>query len=137
MKTWVIVQREEFMLAYHSDPAQKDAILAKLSAHRLADELVKGQYWENGKGCAVGCTIESGNHAEYEPRFGIPRILARLEDRIFEGLPNGSAKEWPEQFMGAIRPGADLSMVWPRFALWLLTEELPQFAKREKTKLAL
>jgi hypothetical protein len=137
MKTWVIDQREEFMLAYHNDPTQKDAILAKLSAHRLADELVKGQYWENGKGCAVGCTIESGNHAEYEPRFGIPRILARLEDRIFEGLPNGSAKEWPEQFMGAIRPGADLSMVWPRFALWLLTEELPQFAKREKTKLAL
>ena len=125
------------MLAYHNDPTQKDAILAKLSAHRLADELVKGHYWENGKGCAVGCTIESGNHAEYEHRFGIPRILARLEDRIFEGPPNGSAKEWPEQFMGAIRPGADLSMVWPRFALWLLTEELPQFVKKKTTKAAL
>ncbi len=114
------------LIAYHGDEAIKSAILAQLSVHRLADELVKGQYWEDGKGCAVGCTLYSGNHIEYEVRFGIPVVLARLEDRIFEGLPNGRAKAWPERFMGAIRPCANLAMVWPRFALWLLTEELPQ-----------
>jgi hypothetical protein len=42
------------MLAYHNDPAQKAAILQQLEQHRVADEIVKGQYWENGKGCAVG-----------------------------------------------------------------------------------
>ena len=98
------------MIAYHNDMANKVAILAQLNAHARADELVKGRYWENGKGCAVGCTIHSSDHAEYETRFGIPQMLARLEDRIFEGLPNGKAKEWPIRFMSAIRPGADLCL---------------------------
>jgi hypothetical protein len=114
------------LIAYHNDAAIKTAIMAQLARHREADELVKGQYWEDGKGCAIGCTLYSSNHLEYQVRFGIPVILARLEDRIFEGLPNGHSKAWPERFMGAIRPGSDLAMVWPRFALWLLTEELPQ-----------
>ena len=82
------------MLAYNSDPNVKRAILRQLAAHREADEIVKGQYWENGKGCAVGCTLHSGEHVEYESRFGIPQMLARLEDAIFEGLPNEVSKEW-------------------------------------------
>jgi hypothetical protein len=111
------------MLAYHSDPALKSAILAQLQAHHDADQIVKGQYWQDGKGCAIGCTIHSGSHAEYEPRFGIPQILARLEDCIFEGLPNRAAKKWPMRFMGAIYPGADLSRVGWAFVHWLLTDE--------------
>jgi len=110
------------MFAYHNDPSIKEAILAQLSSHALADELVKGLYWEDGKGCAVGCTIHSGDHAEYESRFGIPQMLAHLEDRIFEGLPNNKAKEWPCRFMGAIRPGADLSRVGWKFLHWLMTD---------------
>jgi hypothetical protein len=70
------------MLAYHSDDTIKTAILAQLAMHREADQLVKGQYWEDGKGCAVGCTLHSGDHMEYETRFGIPVALARLEDRL-------------------------------------------------------
>ena len=111
------------MLAYHNDPRIKEAILVQLREHREADKLVKGQYWEDGKGCAVGCTIHSGNHAEYEPRFGIPHMLARLEDCIFEGLPNADAQKWPERFMTAIRPGADLSRVGWKFLHWLLTDK--------------
>lgn len=89
------------MLAYHNDPSIKTALLAQLEGHRLADQIVKGQYWQNGKGCAVGCTIHSGNHAEYETRFGIPQALARLEDMIFEGLPNDLAMVWPGRFTSA------------------------------------
>lgn len=111
------------MQAYHGDPQIKADILAQLAAHREADELVKGQYWEDGKGCAVGCTLHSGDHAEYEPRFGIPQMLAWLEDRIFEGLPNVEAQAWPEKFMAAIEPGADLSRVGWQFLHWLLTDE--------------
>lgn len=110
------------MIAYHGNQSEKDAILAQLEAHYQADEIVKGQYWESGKGCAVGCTLHSSNHAEYEPRFGIPAQLAHLEDRIFENLPNGHAKEWPLKFMRAIRPGADLRQVWPQFAAWLMDD---------------
>jgi len=108
--------------SYHSDPAIKVAVLAQLAQHAKADEIVKGRYWEGGKGCAVGCTVHSGAHVEYESRFGIPQILAHLEDRIFEGLPNARAKVWPIEFMSAIEPGRDLSLVGWQFLHWLLTD---------------
>jgi hypothetical protein len=111
------------MLAYQGDQNIKTDILNQLRAHAKADEIVKGQYWEGDKGCAVGCTIYSSNHAEYEPRFGIPQMLARLENAIFEGLPNAKAKEWPVRFMSAVPVGADLSLVGWKFLHWLLTDE--------------
>jgi hypothetical protein len=113
----------EPLRAYHGDPKEKAAILKQLRAHAKADEIVKGVYWQRGKGCAVGCTIHGDNHALYEPRFGIPQVLARLEDRIFEGLPNGKAKAWPIRFMRAIAPGADLSRVHWQFLHRILTDE--------------
>jgi hypothetical protein len=113
-------------LAYHSDPTRKRAILRQLRAHRKADEIVKGRYWEDGKGCAVGCTLHEpgGGHARYEPEFGIPEMLARLEDTIFEGMTNGQAKAWPISFMSAIAPGADLSRIGWQFLHWLLTDKV-------------
>jgi hypothetical protein len=111
------------MIAFHSDEKIKAAVIRQLRSHEEADEIVKGRYWEGGKGCAVGCTIHSGEHVEYETRFGIPQVLARLEDLIFEGLPNAEAKHWPILFMSAIRTGADLSLVHWRFLHWMLTDE--------------
>src|SRR5690349_7382454 len=119
------------MQAFNNDDGLKRFVLDQLAAHREADRLVKGTYWEDGKGCAVGCTLEAvrlrcgkkiehGRHALYEPELGIPQALARLEDRIFENLPNEHSQRWPERFISAIAPGADLTLVWPRFALWLL-----------------
>jgi len=109
------LEEEPKMLAYHNDETIKTNILTQLQAHYDADEIIQGRYWEDGKGCAVGCTIHSDDHASYEPLFGIPRGLARLKDTIFESLPNGDAQQWPLRFMGAIAPGADLSRVWPKF----------------------
>ena len=115
------------LIAYHNDPAIKTALLASLQAHAKADRIVKGQYWEDGKGCAVGCTLDSVGHAShcdhmaYERKLGIPVMLARLEDTIFEGLSNGDAKEWPILFAQAIKPGADLSRVGWKFQHWILT----------------
>jgi len=111
------------MIAYHNDPKIKADILAQLETHAAADQIVKGQYWQDGKGCAIGCTIHSNDHMEYEARFGIPVMLARLEDCIFEGLPNDAAKTWPIRFMSAIEPGIDLSTVGWKFLHWLLTDE--------------
>jgi hypothetical protein len=106
--------------AFHGDPEIKAKYLARVRAHRAADELIHGTYWVDGKGCAVGCTVHSSSHVAYETELGIPIILARLEDGIFEGLPNEDSMMWPEAFLDAIPVGADLSMVWPKFALWLL-----------------
>jgi hypothetical protein len=112
------------MLSFHNNPAIKKQYLARLQAHYQADEIVHGKYWENGKGCAVGCTVHSNKHSAYESKLGIPVMLARLEDRIFEGLPNGEAKKFPGQFLQAIRPGVDLSLVGWKFLHWLMEVEL-------------
>jgi len=110
------------MLAYHNDPQLKQQILQQLQRHYDADEIVKGQYWQDGKGCAVGCTLHTDQHKEYETRFGIPVRLAHLEDIIFERLPNNLAKNWPIRFMSAIQVGADLSTIWRDFVIWLLID---------------
>ena len=128
------------MLSYHNDQSIKDFYLARVRAHAEADELIHGVYWQDGTGCAVGCTVHSGSHAAYEKELGIPRLLARLEDGIFEGMANGRSKQWPEQFLSAITVGRDLSLVWPRFAVWLMTDArwgMLQYAKNKASKKAI
>lgn len=110
------------MLSFHNDKSIKEKYIKRLEAHYAADEIIQGIYWENGRGCAVGCTIHSSDHFSYEKELGIPIILARLEDKIFENLPIMIAKEWPLRFLNAIPVGKDLSKIWPKFAIWLLID---------------
>jgi regulator of protease activity HflC (stomatin/prohibitin superfamily) len=100
---------------------------------------------EKGRGCAVGCSLNSiavltkslkidrSAHALYEQYIGVPKILARLEDRIFEGSSVAWSLDWPVRFGATIPESADLSMVWPRFALWLLDVELRRLAKGQES----
>ena len=44
----------------------KDKYIKRVKAHQKANEIIKGIYWQDGKGCAVGCTIEGGEHLKYE-----------------------------------------------------------------------
>jgi hypothetical protein len=134
--------------AYLGDESLKAFVLDQLAKHREADKLVKGQYWDKGKGCAVGCTLEAvrlrsgaetikhNSHMLYQKYLGIPVILARLEDGFFENLPNGKAQAWPERFASVIRVGADLESVWPKFAQWLLTDEANGVKRLAKTDLS-
>jgi hypothetical protein len=115
-------KNKRLMYAFHGDPAIKQKYLVRVRAHRAADEIIHGVGWLDGKGCAIGCTLDNYDHSRYPTELGIPEMLACLEDTIFEGLKNGKAQEWPEQFLEAIRPGADLSRVGWKFLHWLLTE---------------
>ncbi|MBU9944795.1 MAG: hypothetical protein KTQ12_09200 [Dermatophilaceae bacterium] len=98
------------MLTYHNDPNLKAQVLAELAAHREADQIVQGDYWTDGRGCAVGRLTHDpdGGHDQYPVRWGIPEQLACLEDRVFEGLPESEARLWPERVMAAIPVGVDL-----------------------------
>ena len=134
------------MLAFNDDAKLKDKLLKQVIWHREQDKIISGSYGnigdDNFRGCAVGCTLHSyaiinkikiatNKHKSYE-LFGIPQLLARLEDGIFEGLPAKKQHFWPEQFISAIHVGADLSTVWPKFAVWLLTDKkhgVIQYAK--------
>lgn len=61
------------MLAYHGKPEIKKELIVRLKDDAKHDRIVHGQYWENGKGCAVGCTIRGREHAQYEVQLGIPQ----------------------------------------------------------------
>jgi hypothetical protein len=110
------------LLAYHSDPKIKAKFVRRVEAHRKADELLQGATGEGGKGCAVWCTFDKYEHACGPTEIGYPEVLMHLEDAIFEGLPEAESLEWPTRFLKAAKPGADLSLVLPRFAVWNLTD---------------
>ena len=116
----------------------KDVLVAEIIKHREADQILQGTYEKEVNGiwkyCAVGCAIHSLNtklgknyktndHTVYETEFGIPVVLANLQDKIFEGLTTEDSKTWPENFMNAVPVNTDLSLVWPKFAVWLLADE--------------
>ena len=90
--------RGGLMKAFHGDKAVKEKYLNRVLAHQAADEIIKGKYWQGGKGCAVGCTIHSDDHYGYEHEIGVPAWLAFLQDKIFEGLPNAESKKFPADF---------------------------------------
>jgi hypothetical protein len=140
----------ETLIAYNGDKKLKASLLKEITKHRKADQIIQGTYGEgkgdNWKGCAVACSVRSlaiakgeklgeryADHERYETDLGIPRILARLEDRIFEGLPKEDALDFPHAFASAIRPGADLSLVWPKFAVWLLADKTNGVIRHAKT----
>jgi hypothetical protein len=130
------------VIAYNNDAALKERLIATMRAHREAETLVQGVYWEDGRGCAVGCITHKQSYEAWKhyEEWGIPRILARLEDAIFEALPTDEARAWPERFLGAIQPGADLSQVWDRFAVWLLVDPtwgVLQFARTDAQRVAI
>lgn len=112
------------MKAFHGNEKIKEEYLLRVRLHRQADQIIHGQYWENGKGYAVGCTIHGNDHSRYEIELGIPKHLAYLEDSIFERLSNGNALDFPEQFLSNINVGADLSKVYNKFMVWLLIDPL-------------
>lgn len=108
----------ETLIAFHGEKEIKNKYLARVKAHEKADEIAHGFYWENGKGCAVGCTIEGDDHMKYEKELGIPVEVAYLEDVIFEELKNGESKKFPTQFLKAVKVGSDLSKVTAQLVIW-------------------
>ena len=61
------------MLAFRGVESKAQTI-ARMREHAAADRLVKGQYWEGGKGCAVGCMVQAKKQARGLPDpLGHPR----------------------------------------------------------------
>jgi hypothetical protein len=130
------------MQAYLNNPLLKVQILQQLQAHYDADEIIKGVYWEDGKGCAIGCILHDarGNHERFESEVGIPAVIALLIDRIFEGLSNDKAKQWPLRIMSAFEPGKDYSKAWYQFGHWLLidpTDGVIRVARSDESRAAI
>jgi hypothetical protein len=110
------------LIAYHGQQSIKDKYIARMQEHVRQDQLIQGTGWEDGKGCAVGCTFDSYDHSRGPEEIGVPEVLLHLEDVIFEGLSSDLAAQWPLRFLSAIRPGSDLSRVHHQFFAWLLLD---------------
>ena len=127
------------MLTYHNDPELKKAIVEEMNNHRTADQFIKGSYkeWDGTtfKGCAVGCAIDSFNkklgkkysnddHAVFEDAIGVPEWLARLQDTIFEGLPNNESSQFAVDLLEAIPVGVKIDAVKWKFTAFILKENI-------------
>ena len=87
------------ILAFTNTPVSKDQLIASIERHAAA-----------GRGHHDFGEKTSGS-SEYETNFGIPRMVAHLEDGIFKGLRGDAQGAWPLRFARAVPVSADLSMV--------------------------
>jgi len=124
------------MKAFENVTMTKQEMIEALKWHQEQDNFVRGEYFRDGKGCAVGCSLESvartknislkdfGNHSLYETYLGIPEWLARVEDTIFEGVGVKRSKTWPLEFIEAVNTGANLENVKAPFLIFVLESNL-------------
>lgn len=115
------------MLAFHNEPALKAYYQARLAAHYAANDIIRGEYGGPGgvsgwRGCAVGGTLHSSDPKVAETELGIPEVVMRLDDIIFESLPESEGPQWAVDFLSAIPVGADLALVGAKFAMWVLSD---------------
>ena len=105
------------MLSYLNNHAVKDKYIARFAAHRVADEVIQGQGFQNGRGCFVGCTLDAYDHERFPIELGWPEWLAHLADSIFESLPMHRAPRFGTDLLEAIPVGVNLEPVRSRFLL--------------------
>ena len=121
------------MISYPNPLLSREVMIDEARAHREADRLFSGTSWNVGRGCLIGCGVETVNrrteaglehddHAGLAAALGIPEPLVQLQDAIFERLGGVAQRSWPERFYTALPQGADVSGVWPLFAAWMLHE---------------
>jgi hypothetical protein len=103
------------MLSFHGDPKIKAFYVARFAAHRAADEVVQG----NGRGCFVGCTLDSYDHDRFPIELGWPEWLAHLADEIFEAAPKAEAPSFGTDILDAVPVGVNLEPVRTQFLLAL------------------
>ncbi|MFT5519612.1 MAG: hypothetical protein ACI9IA_000195 [Enterobacterales bacterium] len=125
------------MKAFTNTVITKQELMKELRIHAKMDNFAKGYYFDSdsGKGCAVGCSIESinrlkgidtpiGDHSAFPKLTGIPEWLARVEDSVFEGLSDEDSKKWVIDFTDAINVGSDLDKIKNPFLIKIVESTL-------------
>ena len=96
------------MLAFHNDQTIKDKCVERVKARRLAGELI------------LKFGFDKHDYLRESIETGFPTQLLCLNDTIFLHLP-GIAQHWSEKFLLAPRVGADLTTVYHKFFIWVLS----------------
>ena len=108
--------------AFFNNPKIKEKYLGQIEQHYKLDEIIHRIYWEDGKGCCVGCLVHSSDHKQFEIQIGLPEWLAHLVDFLFENMNKGKAKEFPVQFIKSINVGTNYEIMYHEFIVFLLEQ---------------
>ena len=98
--------------AWYGEPELKAEVMRRLHEDQELDRIAQAIYWEDGRGCHLGCLTRrnEGAHAATERMFAIPERIAYWLETVFEGLPTSDAPQWVIDSTDAIPVGADLSL---------------------------
>jgi hypothetical protein len=86
--------------------------------HVAAGQVTQGAYWdpEKHRGCFIGCLSHSKDPSGAENEFGLPIMVQRIAESIFEALPASEAKDFFAALPDAVGcDGKDLSRVGWQF----------------------
>ncbi len=128
-----------------------ESLIKLADQHQKADEYVTGSYsWTKVNShygaCSVGCTVrdavklkklpvgtDPGSHTSLSLATGIPEMLWRLSDNIFEGLARDHRSAWTPRFLRAANKAKHIDRV-PARVMARCAERLAKDAIREDVK---
>ena len=103
----------ELMLTKNTNKLRQE-----VAKHVAADSIIQGTYWdsENSRGCFIGCLAHSNRSEINETNYGLPTMVQRIAESIFEGLAADEAKKFFAALPDAVAcDGKDLSKVGWQF----------------------
>ena len=124
LKAWLQLKGINKMLAFNNDPKLKEFYVNRMNEHSKADDIIQGTGWENGKGCFIGCTLHAYSHKKFESEGIGPEWLAKLADKLFEGMEARDAKKFAVNFYSSMKVGLDLKKVKRDFFIYIMEENL-------------
>ena len=95
-----------------------DKLRQEVAAHVAADSIVQGTYWDaiSQSGCFIGCLARNNNPELNETAYGLPVMVQRIAENIFEALPADEAKKFFAALPGAVNcDGKNLTNVGWQF----------------------
>ena len=91
-----------------------DKLREEVAAHVAADSITQGVYWDNKtkRGCFIGCLAKLDDPSLNEATYGLPVMIQRIAENIFEALPANEAKAFFAALPDAVAcDGKDLTKV--------------------------
>lgn len=104
---------DTIMLTKNTDQLRRVVV-----SHVAADSIAQGIYWDepNKRGCFIGCLAHSDDPSINEQTYGLPIMLQRIAESVFETLPENEAKAFFAALPDAVGcDGKDLSKVGWQF----------------------
>ena len=74
-------------LLFHNDPSLAARVTKQMYDHYDADQVFGGEYWNGEGGCFIGCIAHGNSVERVQELTGLPIMLTRIAESIFEGLP--------------------------------------------------